>query len=132
LVRLSIRRVCTLPTLARLAPLIRSGPFFPPRPSASDGRGLPFASVDIASRRLVSLKRRPFLTLKGLPMRRIALLISATLCMAALSSGCTSFSSGNQSYDIDWSKIGSGEQVISPVNVGEPWQGDAVEAATGQ
>jgi hypothetical protein len=65
-------------------------------------------------------------------MRRIALLISATLCMAALSSGCTSFSSGNQSYDIDWSKIGSGEQVISPVNVGEPWQGDAVEAATGQ
>ena len=67
-------------------------------------------------------------------MRRIALRISATVGLAAFSSGCLTgfYGGGNQNYDIDWGRIGSGEQVITPTNAGQPWQGDAVEAATGQ
>ncbi len=67
-------------------------------------------------------------------MPRIALRISATVCLAALLSGCiTGFYGGNnRNYDINWGNIGSGEQVITPVNEGRPWQGDSAEMSTGQ
>jgi uncharacterized membrane protein len=62
-------------------------------------------------------------------MRRIAWLIVATMCVAALSSCCLSgFASGNQNYDINWGNIGSGNQVISPVER-DPWQGDTLQQA---
>jgi hypothetical protein len=67
-------------------------------------------------------------------VRRIALRIAATVCIAAFSSGCLTgfYGGGDRNYDIDWGKIGTGEQVIAPVNEGQPWQGDAAEMASGQ
>jgi hypothetical protein len=64
-------------------------------------------------------------------MRRIGFLIVASIGMTAMSSCCfTGFASGNQDYSINWGNIGTGQQVISPVER-EPWQGDALEQAMG-
>jgi hypothetical protein len=68
-------------------------------------------------------------------MRRTLL---QALCLASCAcsfSGCCILSlwssAANAALNVDLGKIGTGEQAVSSPNEGKPWQGDAVEKATG-
>jgi hypothetical protein len=40
-------------------------------------------------------------------------------------------SAANSAVNFDFGKMGTGEQAVSSPNAGKPWQGDAVEKASG-